>query len=54
MSRAVVDTRIKTDLVQEDNTSFMRTVQRISPEVLYLGGHGTSNRESNDRMAGDT
>lgn len=34
MSRAVVDTRIKTDLVQEKNTSCMRTVQRISPGVI--------------------
>jgi hypothetical protein len=34
MSRAVVDTRIKADLVQEKNTSCMRTVQRISPGVI--------------------
>jgi hypothetical protein len=35
MSRAVVDTRIKTDLVQEKNTSCMRTVQEISPGVIW-------------------
>jgi predicted nucleic acid-binding protein len=44
MSRAVVDTGIKTDLVQEKDTSHMRAVQRISPGVI-LGGHETSNRE---------
>ena len=35
MSRAVVDTRIKTDLIQEKNTSCMRAVQRISPGVIW-------------------
>ena len=37
MSRAVVDTRIKTDLVQEKNTGCLRTVQRIiSPGVIWV------------------
>jgi len=35
MGRAVVDTRIKTDLIQEKNASCMRTVQRISPGVIW-------------------
>jgi hypothetical protein len=35
MSRAVVDTRIKTDLVQEKNTGCLRTMQRISPGVIW-------------------
>jgi hypothetical protein len=35
MCRAVVDSWIKTDLVQEKDTSCMRTVQTISLEVVW-------------------
>ena len=35
MSRAVIDTRIKTDFVQEKNTGRMCTMQCVSPGMIW-------------------